>query len=175
MTRGVSSAYQGTTAGNDPNTDERSKRSYPRGIAFVGLAVGAGALLPIQFALNGRLAEAAGSVIFASAISYLVGSLILAALLLTGVFGRPSVTELRDAPWWSFLGGFVGAWYIASSVYFISVLGATLTMGLVLGGQTFASLLIDHYGFLGVQRRRLGVRRVLAAALVAVALGLLVV
>lgn len=175
MIEDTSSASHKTTAGTEPSTYKMPERPYTRGIAFAVLAVGAGALLPIQFALNGRLAEAAGSVILASAISYFVGSLILAALLLTGAFGRPSVAELRGAPWWSFLGGFVGAWYIASSVYFISVLGATLTMGLVLGGQTFASLLIDHYGFFGVQRHRLSTRRLLAAAVVLVALGLLVV
>lgn len=165
----------GWAGGTEPDTGKGPGRPHKRGVSFAALAVGAGALLPVQFALNGRLAEASGSVIFASAVSYMVGSIVLAALLSTGVFGRPSVAGLRRAPWWSFLGGFVGAWYIASSVYFISVLGATLTMGLVLGGQTLASLLIDHYGFLGVQQRKLGGRRLLAAAAVLVALGLLAV
>jgi transporter family-2 protein len=138
------------------------------------LAVGAGSLLPVQFALNGRLAEATGSVILASAISYLVGSSVLVSLLATGRFGRPSPAELRRAPWWSFLGGVVGAWYIASSVYFISILGATLTMGLVLGGQTLTGLVIDHFGAFGVQQRPLDRKRLFAAAVVVAALVLLV-
>lgn len=65
---------------------------------FLALALGSGALLPIQASFNAQLARSLGSVPLAADISYLTGSGVLVALLLSGRFGSPNWSALRQAP-----------------------------------------------------------------------------
>jgi transporter family-2 protein len=137
---------------------------------FLALALASGALLPIQASWNAQLARSLGSVPLAADISYLTGSAVLLALLLSGRWGQPDWSALGQAPRWSWLGGVLGAWYITSSTYFVSVLGATLTLGLVVGGQAIAGVITDHHGWLGLPRHRLTPHRRVALGLLIAAL-----
>lgn len=66
------------------------------------------------------------------------------------------------------------AWYIASSAYFISTLGATLTLGFVVFGQAIAGIIADHFGWLGLPQHRLTRYRRIAIGLFTVALFFLI-
>ena len=101
---------------------------------YLLLSLLGGALLPIQASINAQLARSLNSAPLAADVSYFIGLLALMALLLTGRFGHLEWSTLRKAPRWSLLGGIFGAWYIASSAYFISTLGAAMTLGFVVGG-----------------------------------------
>ncbi|AFY46241.1 hypothetical protein Nos7524_0321 [Nostoc sp. PCC 7524] len=140
---------------------------------YILLALLNGAVLPIQTNLNAQLARSLNSVPVAANISYLVGSIALISLLCTGRFGHPDWSALAKAPRWSLMGGLFGAWYIASSAYFTSILGTTLTQGLVICGQAIAGMVTDHFGWLGVNRRRLTANRHLTVGLLIVAIFLL--
>lgn len=129
-----------------------------------------GALLPIQASMNAQLARSLHSAPLAANVSYLVGLLALMALLFTGQFGHLNWSTLRKAPRWSLAGGVFGAWYIASSAYFIPTLGATLTLGFVVGGQAIAGIITDHFGWLGMPQHRLTRYRRIAVGLLVVAL-----
>jgi transporter family-2 protein len=137
---------------------------------FLFIAFISGGLLPIQIAMNAELARSIGSVPLAGDISYLVGSIILVILLFSGKFAQPNWSALSQAPWWSFCGGLMGAWYISSSAYFASILGTTLTIGFIVTGQSFMGMLIDNFGWLGVQKRHLTANRRLAGALLVLAI-----
>lgn len=137
---------------------------------YLVLSLLSGALLPIQTSLNAQLARSLNSVPLAANISYLVGSLVLITLLLTGQFGHPNWAALTKAPRWSLIGGVLGAWYIASSAYFTSILGTTLTLGFVVCGQAIAGMVTDHFGWLGMPQRRLTRHRRFAVGLLIVAL-----
>ncbi|PZV05005.1 MAG: hypothetical protein DCF32_11585 [Leptolyngbya sp.] len=137
---------------------------------YLVLALLSGALLPIQASCNAQLARSLNSVPLAADISYSVGVLVLVAVLVSGQFGHPRWADLGQAPRWSLLGGVLGAWYIGSSTYFVSVLGTTLTLGLVVGGQAIAGIVIDHWGWLGVPRHRLSPYRRCAVGLLMVAI-----
>ncbi|VXD18852.1 DMT family transporter [Planktothrix paucivesiculata] len=137
---------------------------------YLLLSLLSGALLPIQASINAQLARSLNSAPLAADISYFVGLLTLITLLLTGKFGHLDGFTLRQAPLWSFTGGLFGAWYIASSAYFISSLGATLTLGFVVGGQAIAGIIIDHFGWLGMPKHRLTPHRRIAVGLLAVAI-----
>ncbi len=141
---------------------------------YLILALLSGAVLPIQTSLNAQLARALNSVPLAANISYFVGALVLVMLLLTGQFGEIEWSALIKAPRWSLVGGLLGAWYIASSAYFASILGTTLTLGFVIGGQAIAGIIIDHFGWLGMPQRRLTSHRRFAIGLLIVALFFLV-
>lgn len=139
----------------------------------VAMALLAGALLPVQAAMNAQLAQSLQSVPLAALHSYLLGSVTLVGLLLSGLMPAPDWRAIRTAPRWSLLAGVLGAWYVSSSTLVISSLGATLTLGLVVAGQAVAGLVMDHHGWLGVRRQRLGARGYAAMALFLAAMALL--
>lgn len=137
---------------------------------YLLLALLSGALLPIQVSFNAQLARSLDSVPLAADISYLVGTLALLTVLLTGQFEHPNWSGLSSTPLWSLMGGILGAWYIASSAYFTSVLGTTLTLGLVVGGQAIVGLITDHFGWLNVPQHRFTPNRRFTVGLLAIAL-----
>lgn len=139
----------------------------------IALALLAGALLPVQAAMNARLAQSLQSVPLAALHSYLLGSLTLIGLLLSGLLPAPDWRAIGTAPRWTLLAGVLGAWYVSSSTLVIPRLGATLTLGLVVAGQAVAGLVMDHHGWLGVRRQRLGARGWAAMALFLAAMVLL--
>ncbi|KAF0653567.1 hypothetical protein L107_08243 [Cyanobium sp. Copco_Reservoir_LC18] len=139
----------------------------------IALALLAGALLPVQAAMNARLAQSLQSVPLAALHSYLLGSLTLIGLLLSGLLPAPDWRAIGTAPRWTLLAGVLGAWYVSSSTLVIPRLGATLTLGLVVAGKAVAGLVMDHHGWLGVRRQRLGARGWAAMALFLAAMVLL--
>ncbi len=152
----------------------RSRVSQGQFCLYLGLALVNGALLPIQASMNAQVARSLTSVPLAAALSYGVGALALLAILVIPVMSpTPQWSGLRQVPRWSLLGGLLGTGYILSTIYFTSILGTTLTLGFVVGGQAIAGMVTDHFGWLGVPRQRVTPYRQGAIALLAIAIILL--
>lgn len=150
----------------------------PRAISnyyAVLLAAVAGGLLPIQLAMNTHLASATHSALLAASVANLVGSLVLAGVLLTGQFGRIDLVRLRKAPWWNYMGSLFGAGFVVLSTYVTSILGTTLTVGLVIGGQIMMGFCVDCLGWFGVKRRPFTRHQQIASVLISVAIALLMI
>jgi len=130
---------------------------------FITLAVLAGAALPLQAAINAVLGRGAGNPLWASAISFIVG---LLAILLVCALARapwPALPGISALPWWAWTGGALGAIYVTSSIIVIPKLGAATLVALVVAGQMLASLLLDHFGVLGVPQQEISAGRILGA------------
>jgi transporter family-2 protein len=113
-------------------------------LAGIGLAVQAGA--------NARLAQAVGTPFVATAIQLAIGAAIL--LLVAAVFGAlPALARLGIGPWWHGIGGVASAVYVLAVILVAPRLGAVVAVGVLIAGQTFASLLLDGFGLLGVPHR----------------------
>lgn len=138
--------------------------------AFLVLTVFAGSLLPAQFATNGALADELQSSTLTGAVSYLVGSLGLLALLRVQR-SRPNWAAARRAPRWVWLGGVVGSAYVVGSVVLTQTLGAALATTLVIASQIVTAVLLEHFGALGLVQRRINGPRLIAVGLVFGALG----
>lgn len=134
------------------------------------LTILAGGLLPLQFAVNGALAGHVQSVTLTGTVSYLVGTIGLALLLILGR-QRPDWAAARQAPRWSWLGGVVGSAYVVGSVVLTQALGTALATTLVIAAQVVTAIGLDHLGALGLERRRVNRARAAALALVLAALG----
>jgi transporter family-2 protein len=117
-------------------------------VAFLLLALVAGAALPVQAGINARLATFVGGPIRASMISFAVGTLVLFVLALVTTRGVVATGRLGQIPWWGWLGGAVGAGYVASAVAAAPRLGALNLFAAVIFGQLLCSVLLDHFGVL---------------------------
>ena len=143
--------------------------------SFLFLAVLAGALLPVQFAVNSALSSSLHSITATAAISYSVGAITLLIGLLILTRGRLRLGRLRGAPGWSLLGGFVGSAYVLGSVALTRTLGTALAVTFVIAAQTLTSMTLDHFGALGLPQRPFNRTRAAVVLLVVAALILQVV
>lgn len=127
-------------------------------------AVVLGAALPVQATVNARLATWVGGPIRASTISFGVGTVLLVLLALAvtrGIAGGRAV----HAPWWTWLGGAIGAVYVVASVTLVPRLGALNLFAAVVLGQVICSVLVDHFGAFGVKVHEAGPGRAIGVGL----------
>ncbi|MHB8644817.1 MAG: DMT family transporter [Thermomicrobiales bacterium] len=132
------------------------------------LAFAAGVGVALQFGVNGQLRRVSDQPIWASFISFVVGTV---ALLLCFVATRrawPSGGQFAHAPWWIWIGGFLGAFYVVVSVIAGPRLGAAALVACVIAGQLVASVVIDHFGWIGYGIHPISVGRVIGSVLLLV-------
>ena len=126
------------------------------------LALLAGAALPVQTGVNSTLRGTVGHPLWATIISFSVGALSAGVLLLVlRVPLPPGFPPLG----WKWLGGSLGVIYIGISLLLAPRLGAATLVGTVVAGQLCASLLLDHFGWLGFPQHLISPPRILGALL----------
>eukprot|EP00128_Syssomonas_multiformis_P005222 Colp12_sorted_trinity150504_noHs@24463 len=123
---------------------------------FLSFLTGVG--LPIQTGISNQLGKALGHGLRSAAVSFVMGLTILAIALVprkpypdVWFCFRPGGPKVR---WWEFLGGLLGAIYLALVIVVAGQIGFALTFVCVVTGQLTVSLFLDHIGFLGVPVRR---------------------
>jgi bacterial/archaeal transporter family-2 protein len=140
--------------------------------SYLVFALLAGAMLPIQFGINAQLATWVGGSIRAAFVSFVVGAAALLVAVLVAQRGIPDRAgeipdRAGDAPWWVWIGGVLGAFYVLGSIVTAPKLGAATLVALILAGQAIASLLVDHYGWVGFEENPITPLRLLGVALLA--------
>ncbi|WP_132986639.1 DMT family transporter [Luteimonas terricola] len=113
--------------------------------------VAIGAMLPLQGLVNARLATALHGPVMAAFVSFLVGSVMLGTWLLVARTPFGATPDARF-PAWIWIGGVLGAVYVAVFTLLIPRVGAAAAICLAVFGQVVASMLLDHYGVLQAQR-----------------------
>lgn len=135
---------------------------------FIVLAILAGMAMPTQAVVNSRLADSVGSPILAAFISFAVGTVALFLyILLTGV-PLSNLATAKNAPLTAWIGGFLGAFFVSVMATVVPRIGVALSFSLAIGGQMLITLLIDHFGWLGVAEKPLNAMRVFGAVLITV-------
>ena len=124
--------------------------------------------MPTQAAVNSRLATTVGSPFLAALISFSVGTIALFAyILLTGIPPN-SLASLKNAPPVLWIGGLLGAFFVTVMATIVPRVGVALSFSLAIGGQMLITLLIDHFGWLGVPEKPINFVRVLGAMLITI-------
>lgn len=134
-------------------------------IFWIMLALVAGALVPLQGALNARLGAAAGSPILASLVSFVVGTLAIGAYALA-TRQTVSWSGIASAPWYAWLGGFCGAFALTTIILIFPRLGPGLGFGLLIAGQLIASVALEHFNILVVEPHPVSFPRLVGVGLV---------
>lgn len=132
---------------------------------FIILAIVAGMMMPTQAAINNKLAGDVNSPIMAAFISFVVGTVALFVYILA--MGIPlNFASLKNTSIISWTGGLLGAFFVASAVILVPKLGVALTFSLIIAGQMLITLVLDHYGFLGVPVKEVNIQRLLGVLLI---------
>ncbi len=120
-------------------------------IAALLAAIG-GAMLPIQVLLNARLAQGFGNALWATTVSFVVGTLgLLAFIAATRQLGAANWSGALGLPWWAWVGGLLGAVYVSLTIFTVPVIGPTALVVLLILGQLIAGTTLDHFGILTTQ------------------------
>ena len=113
------------------------------------LALLAGALIPVQAAANAALSRSIqGNVPFAALTLFVVAGAASAVAALLAGGHIPAAVNLRAAPWWSYVGGLIVAFYVFTITFLAPRLGVGTAISLIVTGQIVAALTIDHLGLL---------------------------
>ncbi|HEX2111674.1 MAG TPA: DMT family transporter [Gaiellaceae bacterium] len=135
--------------------------------SYLVFGLAAGAMLPIQFGVNAELARWVDSPLRASLVSFAVGTLVLVVAAVPLLREWPAGERLGAAPWWVWIGGALGAFYVLGSIVSAPRLGAVTLVAVILAGQATASLVIDHFGWIGFPAHAVTPGRLVGVALLA--------
>jgi len=128
-------------------------------LGWILLALLAGAVLPVQGAINGLLRSDIGAPFVVGTVSFAVATLSMAMVLLITIAltdaPRPQLTGLATMPWWGWLGAACGATYVTTVFTAIPAIGAAAAVGLTVAGQQIASLFVDRYGWFRLPQREI--------------------
>lgn len=133
------------------------------------LALISGALIPVQAASNAALSRTiGGNVPFAALTLFLVAAAASAVVVLVQGQGLPVSKALAESPWWSFSGGPIVAFYVFTITFLSPRLGVGNAIALIVAGQVFSALTIDHFGLMRSLVFTLTPTRIAGAALVVI-------
>ena len=132
---------------------------------YVLFALAAGAMIPFQAGVNAQLSTWVGSPMRAALVSFAVGTVALLLVTLAFARGWPGAARMTDAPPWVWVGGLLGAFYVFGSIVTAPRLGAVTFVAVVLAGQSLASVLVDHFGWVGFEEHPLTPGRIVGIAL----------
>jgi bacterial/archaeal transporter family-2 protein len=138
-------------------------------LGWILLALLAGAVLPVQGAINGLLRSDIGAPFVVGTVSFAVATLAMAVVLLITLVmtdaPKPQLDGLAKMPWWGWLGALCGATYVTTVFTAIPVIGTAAAVGLTVAGQQIASLFVDRYGWFRLPKREISGLRYAGVAL----------
>ncbi|AJP57683.2 hypothetical protein UC34_13180 [Pandoraea vervacti] len=137
------------------------------------IAMVAGAAVPFQAGSNAALGRTLGHPLWATVASLLVSLIVVVPVLVGMRAGWPNLAAAARGPWWLWIGGVAGVAYMTAALVLTPRLGAASFIVCVIAGQVVASLIIDHFGLMGLMTKPVNLTRVAGVALIVA--GMLVV
>ena len=132
----------------------------------ITLSLFAGFAVPLQAGSNARLGVLLGHPFWATVISLLISGVAIALVMLVVKVPRPNLGALMGGPWWIWLGGLAGVFYITVALMVVPRLGALNFIMAVVVGQLIISLIIDYFGLLGLPRHSPSMQKIIGVSVV---------
>lgn len=134
-------------------------------VIFFALCVTVGAGITIQAATNAALGKTTRLPSFSALMSFLLGIVPIFIYYIIESKGF-KVGEYANVRWWQFLGGFLGAIYVFVVIIAVPRLGTATVLSATIAGQVLLSIIVDHFGWLGVQQTNATWGRIVGAILI---------
>jgi transporter family-2 protein len=132
---------------------------------YTSMAFFVGFMLPVQVGINAELARFINSPVLAALISFAVGAVCLGASVFLFKIPFPAFGQVTTMPGWAWGGGLIGAAVVLGSIIAGPKIGALALVGILLAGQLIASVLIDHFGWLGFPIQKMNAIRLIGVLL----------
>lgn len=138
----------------------------PTVLAMLAVVIG-GAATALQAPTNAKMMGAVGSPVNAAFVSFAVGTVALGILALF-LQVRPDLTASRALPWYAWVGGLYGSMFVVAAAWGVPRLGVATTIILMVAGQLLLSVVLDHFGAMGMPKQPISPGRVAGVGLVVV-------
>ncbi len=112
-------------------------------------AIIAGMCLPFQAASNRQMGQTLGHGLHGSLVNFITGTVALLAVI-TIMRLQPNVDRLSSTPWWSWLGGLMGATMVTAAVLCTPKIGTAAFFAAMVCGQMLASMIVDTTGMMNM-------------------------
>jgi transporter family-2 protein len=132
--------------------------------AAVLLTAFTGGLVALQAPINSMLGRSVGTW-QAAFVSFAIGTVALAIIASLATGGLGQVAGVRDVSLVYLTGGLLGAAYVTSILVAVRALGAGGVVAATIAGQLAVSVVVDHFGLIGVARQPVTLARVAGVAL----------
>lgn len=130
------------------------------------IALIAGVVLPVQTAVNNKMAVAVGSPTLGALVSFAVGTLSILIYSIASGESLSSLPNSKDAPAIAWIGGLLGAFFVTATIILLPRIGVAMTVSLIVAGQMITALIMDHFGLLGLEVRSISLLRVVGVLLI---------
>ena len=124
-----------------------------------------GAATALQAPTNAKMMGAVGSPVNAAFVSFAVGTAALGILAVV-LQVRPDIAASRALPWYAWIGGLYGAIFVVAAAWGVPRLGVATTIILMVAGQLLLSVVLDHFGAMGMPKQPISWGRVAGVGLV---------
>jgi transporter family-2 protein len=133
---------------------------------FLIFAALGGAAITVQAGLNAQVARTLGHPLWATMVSLIVSIISILPMLVLFRAGPPTISTVLNTPWWIWIGGALGAFFITVALTTAPELGAVVFIAAVVMGQMIVSLMLDQFAIAGFPSRPITVMRVVGVMLV---------
>lgn len=130
------------------------------------VALIAGAVLPVQTAVNNKMAIVVGSPVLGALVSFAVGTVSILIYSIASGESLGSLPAAKDAPAIAWIGGLLGAFFVTATIILLPRIGVAMTISLIVAGQMITALIMDHFGLLGLEVRQISALRVVGMVLI---------
>lgn len=130
-------------------------------------AVAVGIATSYQSGINAKVAQFTPTRLHAGLINFLGGFLVMLVVVACARSELPSQAKLAQAPWWAWFGGLIGAFFVTMALFLIPKIGAANLAAGIIAGQLVGSLVIDHFGHMGLPQQPISLGRIVGVVLIA--------
>jgi transporter family-2 protein len=144
-------------------------------IGWVTVVLLTGMMLPVQTAVNSKLRTFVVNPIYSALISFLIGTTVLVILggLMASQGQAGNLRGAANAPWWAWIGGALGAMFVTMAILAVPRIGAAGYSAAIITGQLVGALMVDHYGWFGLQKTTISPSKLAGAGLLLVSVWLI--
>jgi len=124
-----------------------------------------GAMLSIYLPMNSAVSRYLESAIAANITFFFVA--LISSIIIFAVWGEfETIKKIGDVPFWLYLTGVFSAFMILGTTYLIPKIGMRQFFILTISGQILTAIVLSHYGFLGMPKDPISVKKLIGAVLV---------
>lgn len=121
-----------------------------------------GGLIAVMILLNGTLGNAIGNY----AASVLIHAVGLIGIILILVISKSKVKFYKSVPLYAYTAGLIGVMPIIFNNIGFNYLGVSLTLTLGMFGQSLTSIVVDHFGLLGMPVVKFNKKKIIGLAII---------
>lgn len=135
-------------------------------LLLLAIAMALGVFLTWQAPINAEASRRLASPPLAALLSLTLSFSLVLLFALVTVRTLPDLSRIAAAPWWVWIGGVAGAFFVIGSLLIVPKTGSVLFLLAVILGQMIGALTADGFGLWGLRETPISTMKLLAVGLV---------